>query len=52
LVQDFAGGLSGGSSAGASGGSGPNYQSYTNCINKAGGDLRKMQLCAPLLNGQ
>jgi len=56
LIQDFSGGLSGGSAAGASGGSsggsGPNYQSYTNCIEMAGGDLHKMQRCAPLLNGQ
>jgi hypothetical protein len=57
LVQDFAGGLSGGSAgrgstAGGSGSSGPNYQSYTNCVQAAGGDLRKLQRCAPLLNGQ
>jgi hypothetical protein len=63
LIQDFEGGLlSGGSaaggSAGASGdgglasGSGANYQSYTNCVEMANGNLRKMQRCAPLLNGQ
>lgn len=27
-------------------------QSYTNCIQMAGGNLRKMQRCAPLLGGQ
>jgi hypothetical protein len=56
LIQDFEGGLlsgGGGNSGLASGGSpGPNYPSYTNCINAAGGNLRKMQRCAPLLNGE
>jgi hypothetical protein len=58
LIQDFESGLvSGGSTPGASatGGSssssGPNYGAYTNCIESAGGDLKKMQQCAPLLNG-
>jgi hypothetical protein len=43
-----------GSGAGGStaGGSGQGYQPYTNCINKANGNLSQMQQCAPLLNGQ
>lgn len=36
----------------AANGSGPNYQSYTNCINAAAGNLAKMQQCASLLNVQ
>ena len=44
---------SGGSGGGASssGGSGGSYRRYTQCIQNAGGDVAKMQQCAPLLNG-
>lgn len=58
LIEDVESGLvSGGSSAsgkagaGSSTGSGPNYGAYTTCIESAGGNLTKMQQCAPLLNG-
>jgi hypothetical protein len=53
LVADLEGGLAGGSTgtggSGAASGSGPNYQKYTQCIQKAGGDVTKMQKCASLL---
>jgi len=57
LIADFEGGLaSGGGGAGVApttgATSGPNYQSYTNCVTAANGNLAKMQKCAPLLNGQ
>lgn len=43
--------LSGGAAPPASGsGSGPNYQSYINCIDAANGSLAKIQQCASLLN--
>jgi hypothetical protein len=32
-------------------GSGSKYQAYSQCIQAAGGDVGKMQQCAPLLNG-
>lgn len=60
LIQDFEGSLisgggasGGGGAGGATSGSGsvPSYQAYANCIQSAAGNLRKMQRCAPLLNG-
>ena len=38
-------------SAGSSSGSSSKYGKYSQCIQKAGGDVTKMQKCAPLLNG-
>ncbi len=50
--------ISGGAASGSSGlgGSttgttGANYQAYSSCIQKANGNVTKMQKCAPLLNG-
>ncbi len=67
LLADLQGGLTGGLSsgggAGATGsgatgsgatgtaGANSNYQRYTACIQAAGGDVAKMQNCAPLLSG-
>lgn len=47
-------GASGGTTTGpgASGTTtGPNYQAYSQCVQAAGGDISKMQKCAPLLGG-
>ncbi len=55
LVQDLESGLITGQTSGPStggGSSGPSYQSYTNCIQAANGDLAKMEQCAPLLSGK
>ncbi|HLY48320.1 MAG TPA: hypothetical protein VKR21_03920 [Solirubrobacteraceae bacterium] len=56
LVADLQSGLTGGlgSSTGSTGsggatGSSPNYQKYSQCIQKAAGDVGKMQKCASLL---
>jgi hypothetical protein len=46
----LASGLPPGSTTGA-GGAG-NYQAYSQCIQAAGGDVTKMQKCAPLLSGK
>jgi hypothetical protein len=53
--------ITGGAAAGAGGSSGfgtsttgttgSNYQKYSSCIQKANGNVTKMQQCAPLLNG-
>jgi hypothetical protein len=56
LQSGLAGGLSGGggSSSGTSTGTtsaNSSYQNYTQCMQAAGGDVAKMQNCAPLLNG-
>lgn len=59
-LQGAAGSLLGGSSAGSgasggsgssSGGSSSNVQKYSQCIQKAAGDVSKMQQCASLLGG-
>jgi hypothetical protein len=41
----------GGSTTGGSSSSSGNYQAYSRCIQKANGNVSKMQQCAPLLNG-
>jgi hypothetical protein len=50
LVQEIESGVGG--SSGASGGSTASLQAYSQCIQKAKGDVAKMQKCAPLLAGQ
>jgi hypothetical protein len=55
LTSVISGGLTGGSSssgAGSTGPSGANLQKYSACIQAAGGDVAKMQKCAPLLSGK
>jgi hypothetical protein len=55
LIQDLEGGLitgAGGAPTAGAGGSGPNYQAYTSCIQAANGDLAKMEKCAPLLSAK
>lgn len=65
LLSELQGGLGGalsGGLGGTSGGVAPptttspgassNYQKYSACVQSAGGDIAKMQQCAPLLNGK
>jgi hypothetical protein len=40
------------STAGSSGSASSNLQRYSQCIQQAGGDVTKMQACAPLLNAK
>jgi hypothetical protein len=51
LQSGLAGGLSSGAGSGTTGGSASNYGKYAQCIQAAGADIAKMQMCAPLLNG-
>lgn len=58
LASQLSGGLSQaqsstttGSSTSPSGGSSASLQAYSRCVQAAGGDVSKMQQCAPLLNG-
>lgn len=54
LGSALGGGLSSGAGGGGSsttGSTGGAYQAYSQCIQAAGGDVTKMQRCAPLLNG-
>jgi hypothetical protein len=53
LQSGLGGGLgssSGGTSTGTTGAN-STYENYTQCMQAAGGDVAKMQKCAPLLNG-
>jgi hypothetical protein len=53
-VRSFVQGLSGSSALGGASGSSAGTQTlqrYTQCIQKAGGDVAKMQSCASILNG-
>ena len=45
-------GTLGGASGSSGGGSTTSLQAYSQCIQKANGDVAKMQKCAPLLSGQ
>jgi hypothetical protein len=52
FVQGLQGNVGGSVPLGGGASSGQTVQRYTQCIQKAGGDVAKMQRCASILNGQ